>query len=263
MDDSYQDYVNRVAPQTLVSAYENQLTNAQASPKFQQRQVVPFAGFSLVTPTAADDPTNGEFYRQLTTVQQEVVRILDPCFIPLPTPSLHLTVADLIWDGHYEDLRRQNPDFEQLLCNHIQHSFADYRIQQGEFPACQWQVLGLFVLPRSLGVALVPRREADYVPLFDLRRMVYQDSDLIALGIEQQYRYTAHITLGYFDAAIETLPDVAGVSHQLAAINDQWLGADPLTLEVITVQLRHFTDMAHFIYAPHYPSLSSAIAAST
>lgn len=259
MDDSYQSYINRVAPQTLAIAYEQQLANAQGSPKFEQGQPVPFPGFSLVTPIAAEDPANQDFYAHLATVQHEVVGILGDKFIPVPDSSLHLTVADLIWDGPYQELRRQNPDFEQKLCTCVQHAFADCQTQKIPYTTCHWQILGIFILPRSLGVVLAPQRESDYDPLMIARRVIYQNSALIGLGIEQQYRYTAHITLGYFDAAIEQLDDPKTLSEKLCQINDHWVASEPQILNIHRIELRYFSDMTCFTRQPHYPVLKSEI----
>ncbi|MBE9202352.1 DUF1868 domain-containing protein [Synechocystis salina LEGE 06099] len=255
VDDTYQGYINRVAPQTLAIAYEQQLVNAQGSPKFDQGQPVPFPGFSVVTPIAADDQINQGFYGHLTTVQGQVGEILQESLVPVPPASLHLTVADLIWDGPYQALRRHNPDFEQQLCSCLQHSFADHQHQSGQYTGCHWQVLGLLVLPRSLGVVLVPQREADYEPMIKVRRAIFQNPTLIGLGIEQQYRYTAHITLGYFDQAIEKLADPIKVSEQLAAVNDRWIGRDPQILDIHSIELRYFSDMTQFSRHDHYPVL--------
>ncbi|MCT0254467.1 DUF1868 domain-containing protein [Synechocystis sp. CS-94] len=258
VDDTYQGYINRVAPQTLAIAYEQQLVNAQGSPKFDRGKPVPFPGFSVVTPIAADDPVNQGFYGHLTTVQGQVEEILDGSFVAVPPESLHLTVADLIWDGPYQALRRHNPDFEKQLCSCLQHSFADHQHQSGPYSGCQWQVLGLLVLPRSLGVVLVPRREADYEPVIKIRRAIFQNPTLIGLGIEQQYRYTAHITLGYFDPAIEKIPDPVQVGEQLAAINDRWIGHDPEILDIHSLELRYFSDMTQFSRHDHYPVLRAS-----
>ncbi|MGA1622734.1 MAG: DUF1868 domain-containing protein [Synechocystis sp.] len=255
MDDNYQSYINRVAPQTLAIAYEQQLANAQGSPKFEQRQPVPFPGFSLVTPIAAEDTTNQGFYNHLATVQDRVGQILGDRFITIPASSLHLTVADLIWDGPYQELRRQNPDFEQKLCACVQHAFADCQLQGVQYKNCQWQILGILILPRSLGVVLAPQQESDYDPLMMVRRVVYQNSTLIGLGIEQQYRYTAHITLGYFDGAIEQLADPKTLGEQLSQINDHWLESEPQILNIHSIELRYFSDMTCFTRQPHYPVL--------
>lgn len=257
MDDTYQGYVNRVAPQTLAIAYEQQLANAQGSPKFDQGAPVPFPGFSLVTPIASDDQPNQEFYGHLGNVQGQVGEIFGNALVPVPPSSLHLTVADLIWDGPYQALRRSNPDFEQQLCSCLQHSFADYQDQFGPYAGCQWQVLGLLVLPRSLGVALVPRREADYDLLVKVRRAIFQNPTLIGLGIEQQYRYTAHVTLGYFKPAIEQREDEKTLSESLCRINDHWLESEPQILHIHSVQLRYFSDMTCFTRQPHYPMLNA------
>lgn len=257
MDDNYQGYINRVAPQTLAIAYEQQLVNAQGSPKFNQGKPVPFPGFSLVTPIAAEDLSNKHFYDHLTTVQEQVQGILGQTLVAVPPGSLHLTVADLIWDGPYQAVRRNNPDFEQQLCTCLQHSFADHQHQHGQYQSCQWQLLGLLVLPRSLGVVLVPQREADYDPLIKLRRTIFQNSTLIGLGIEQQYRYTAHITLGYFDSEIEKLAYPIQVSQQLAGMNDRWIGHEPQILDVHRIELRYFSDMTQFSRQSNYPVLKA------
>jgi hypothetical protein len=258
VDDNYQSYINRVAPQTLAIAYEQQLANAQGSPKFAQGNPVPFPGFSLVTPIAAEDSTNKDFYNHLAIVQQRVGTILGDRLILVPADSLHLTVADLIWNGPYQELRRQNPDFEQNLCACVQHSFADCQLQEIQYKNCQWQILGILILPRSLGVVLAPQQESDYDPLMIVRRVVYQNSTLIALGIEQQYRYTAHITLGYFDTAIEHLEDPQAWGEKLSQINDQWLESDPQILNIHSVELRYFSDMTCFTRQSHYPILSAS-----
>jgi hypothetical protein len=81
---------------------------------------------------------------------------------------------------------------------------------------------------------------------------------LIGLGIEQQYRYTAHITLGYFDSAIEKLADPIAVSQRLASINDGWIGHDPQILDIHSIELRYFSDMTQFSRQPHYPLLKAS-----
>ena len=257
MDDTYQSYINRVAPQTLAIAYEQQLANAQGSPKFEQGKPVPFPGFSLVTPIAAEDSINQAFYGHLATVQQQIAEILGNSLVTVPTSSLHLTVADLIWDGPYQELRRQNPDFEQKLCACVQHTFADCQLQEIQYKNCQWQILGILILPRSLGLVLAPQRESDYDPLMMVRRVTYQNSTLIGLGIEQQYRYTAHITLGYFDAAIEQLADPKTMSERLCKINDHWLAMEPQILNIHSIELRYFSDMTCFTRQSHYPVLTA------
>jgi len=54
------------------------------------------------------------------------------------------------------------------------------------------------VMTRSVGVCLAPTDENSYKQILEFRRSIYQNPDLIALGIEQQYHFTAHITLAYF-----------------------------------------------------------------
>jgi hypothetical protein len=103
-------------------------------------------------------------------------------------------------------------------------------------------------------VALVPRTEADYPPILQLRRLLYQSPDLITLGIEQQYHYTAHITLGYFGEALPTT-EIEALAEQLSGLNDRWLELTPQVLQIAQVELRHFKDMTTFLRQSDYPQL--------
>ncbi|BFM40252.1 DUF1868 domain-containing protein [Synechocystis sp. LKSZ1] len=255
MDDTYQIYVNRVARLTLPASYQSQLANIQPSPKFQQGQPLAFPGYSIITPPAAEDSLNTQFYHHLSEVQQEVSQCFGQRLNTVPQESFHLTIADLIWDAQYQGVLAENPHFETQLKACIQKSFEQYQPTWAEDSQVQWQILGLLILPRALAVALVPRTEADYPPILQLRRLLYQSPDLITLGIEQQYHYTAHITLGYFGEALPT-NEIEALTEQLSGLNDRWLELTPQTLQIAQVELRHFKDMTTFLRQADYPQLS-------
>lgn len=255
MDDTYQIYVNRVARLTLPASYQSQLANIQPSPKFQQGQPLAFPGYSIITPPAAEDSLNIDLYQHLSEVQQEVSQRFGQRLNTVPAASFHLTIADLIWDAQYQGALAENPHFETQLKACIRKGFEQYQPTcSGEGPV-EWQILGLLILPRALAVALVPRTEADYPPILQLRRLLYQSPDLITLGIEQQYHYTAHITLGYFGEALPAL-DIETIAEQLSGLNDRWLDVSPQVLEIPKVELRYFTDMTTFLRQSDYPQLS-------
>ena len=99
MDESYQEYINRVARLTLPSACALQLQGIQQSPKFVDGKPVSFPGYSVITPPAAEDDGNQKFYQQVETLQQQLSNGLGKyVFIPLPPTSFHFTLADLVWD---------------------------------------------------------------------------------------------------------------------------------------------------------------------
>lgn len=253
MDETYQTYVNRVVPLTLPATYHTQLLNIQKSPKFQAGQAVPFPGFSAITPPAQDDdPENAAFYDNLKISQQQLLEQLDRgLLVPVPPESFHVTIADLIWDSNYREAIAQNPDFDRQIAKCIQESFQQYQA-----PAIKavnrWQLLGLLVFPRALAVALVPEDEPSYQQILALRRTIYQNAHLIALGIEQQYYFTAHITLGYFGDVAADL-DRDRLANLLASFNERWLATAPQILTIKQVQLRQFADMTAFNREPDWP----------
>lgn len=259
MDDIYQAYVNRVARQTLPEAYRSQVQNLQASPKFERRpdgtfSAVSFPGYSVITPPAAEDGANREFYQQLTALQGQLAHELPTNFlIPLPADSFHLTLADLIWDGAYRHAN-ENPHFQELLRDRIGQSFHHCEsLVKGVPLYCQ--VMGILLMPRALAVCLTPKDEESYDRITRLRRSIYQNSGLISLGIEQQYHLTAHITLGYFGDTLE--PDERDrLESTLMHLNQQLLLEHPmLPLLVHRAELRKFDDMTRYYREENWPAL--------
>ncbi|MGL5082391.1 MAG: DUF1868 domain-containing protein [Microcoleaceae cyanobacterium] len=255
MDDIYQVYVSRVAHMTLPEAYLSQLEYIQESPKYQldasgTRIAVPFPGYSVITPTAGEDPQNQEFYKSLQTCQHQLGKVFGTeLLIPVSPESLHFTLADLIWDSSYQ-AACQAPEFEPQLRQAIAQSFAIFTETQPQ-AAITWQVFGILVMARAIGVCLVPKDETSYNATAQFRRVIYQNSDLMALGIEQQYHFTAHITLGYF-GTIPTDLNREQISHDLSELNHQWIDA-PQDLSVYQAHLSKFEDMTQYHRESNWP----------
>jgi hypothetical protein len=256
LDETYQIYVNRVARLTLPEAYSSQLQNIHTSPKFNASQeAVAFPGYSITNPPWREDRDNDDFYQNLQQTQEDLVKQLPSgLIIPIPPKSFHVTFADLIWNDDYREAVKNNPYFDQQLRDRVAQSFnkCDPTLKQGK--PVSWQLLGLMVRPRAIAVCLVPKSEEDYKRAAILRRCLYQNPDLIALGIEQQYHFTAHVTLGYFGDIPDTL-DRQGVANRLDQFNHQWLEATPQVLQVKRVELRKFEDMTSYQREEDYPVL--------
>ncbi|HLP87626.1 MAG TPA: DUF1868 domain-containing protein [Nostocaceae cyanobacterium] len=260
MDDNYQTYLNRLARMTLPEAYKTQVQHIQESGKFQpdsgKRKAAPFPGYTLITPPAAEDPHNSAFYSQLETYQQELLQLPanQDLLVSLPPASFHLTVADLIWDSAFLDACAKNPQFEQELKNYIAETFQEYQQSRNqESKPIIWQLLGLIVMPRAIGIALIPNDEECYEKIIQLRRKIYQNPKLIALRIEQHYHFMAHITLGYF-GAIPSDVDRLSLSNQLGELNQKWALNFP-EFTISKVELRKFDDMTNYYRQPNWPSL--------
>lgn len=260
MDDNYQTYLNRVARLTLPEAYKSQVQNIQESYKFQpsgeSRVAVPFPGYTLITPPAAEDSENSAFYATLQGYQQEILQLPSNqnLIVPLPAESFHLTLADLIWDSAYRDACEKNLEFEQQLHACIAETFQQYQESLTQASqAIAWQVLGIVMMPRAIGVCLVPKDESCYEQILKFRRTIYQNPKLIALGIEQHYHFTAHVTLGYFGDISPDL-DRLKLADALTELNQKWMFNLP-EISIRRVELRKFDDMTRYYRESDWPSL--------
>ena len=246
MDESYQDYINRVARLTLPSACSMQLQTIQHSPKFIDGKPVSFPGYSVITPTANEDEINDKFYSQVETIQGQLAQQLDKnFFIPLPKDSFHLTLADLVWDESYRQLVSANANFERELREQVANSFAQYQDSKSQLKPLTWQLWGIITRPRAIMACLVPKDQESYESVISLRRSLYQNAGLVGLGIEQQYDLTAHITLGYFDNIPDTL-NRDRLCIMLSQINDRLVESELPTLSIRKAELRKFENMLEY-----------------
>jgi hypothetical protein len=260
LDDTFQIYINRVARLTLPEAHKSQAQHIQASPKYQQQAdgsytVTPFPGYSIITPPWEDDSENIAFYEQLRALQQQVVQALPSgMVVPVPPESFHMTLADLIWDTSFQ-AAAADPEFEQKLRDRITYLFGQSKSSfQSDRPA-YWQALGLNLRTRAISVCLAPKDESSYDKVLMLRRAIYQDHDLMGLGIDPQYHLTAHVTLGYFGTLPEAL-DRDALSQTLSDINLDWLNSDnSASLWIHRAELRKFDDMTHYYREPEWPTV--------
>ncbi len=264
MDDNYQTYLNRVARLTLPEAYGTQVQHIQESAKFHLdsglRQATPFPGYTLITPPAKEDSQNSAVYGHLQTYQQQLLQlpINHDLIVPVPPTSFHLTLADLIWDHAYIHACEKNPNFSQELVSCLEEIFKQYQQSMTNPPEpIQWQILGLVLMPRAIGVCLLPENLHSYEAVIKFRRRIYQNSQLMALGIEQHYHFTAHITLGYFG---EISPDLdrTKLSTMLCELNQEWL-LKPVKLSIHQAELRQFDNMTNYYRQPDWPSLNFAL----
>jgi hypothetical protein len=252
MDNNYQSYVNRVAQMTLPNNYSYQLKNIQKSPKFKDGKAVKFPGYTIITPPWEEENNNQEFYQQLSFSQTKLSENLgSKFFIPIPTSSFHLTLADLIWEENYLNAVAENPNFDLQLLEEIRLIFKNYQESLVDNNSLELELLGLSIFPRAITVCLVPT-EASYQKIVDLQREIYQNKGIIKLGIEQQYNFTAHITLGYF-GNINSNISVDKIQNLLMSLNDQWLENQPPIFFINQVELRKFEDMMIYKRQPDWP----------
>jgi 2'-5' RNA ligase len=259
LDDTYQIYINRVVRMTLPETYQSQVQYIQPSPKFYRDgtgaiQPAAFPGYTVISPPWSDDDQNRDFYSHLESYQQHVLQQLEPgLVIAVPAKSFHFTLADLIWAGAYRHAI-ENPEFETQLHQRVAESFQKSELLIRASKPIYWQVIGLFLRTRAIGVCLVPKDEDSYNRVAALRRMIYQNPNVIGLGIEQQYNFTAHITLGYFGEVAATV-DRDQLAEQLIQLNEWWLETGAQEIWVHRAELRKFDDMTHYYREPDWPAV--------
>jgi hypothetical protein len=111
--------------------------------------------------------------------------------------------------------------------------------------------MGLMLRPRAIAVSLVPCDENSYDRMIAYRRTIYQNPGLMDLSIEQQYYFTAHITIAYFGNVAQSF-DRTNFSKVLQDINMQWID-QPQELSISQVELRSFSDMSNYHRETDWP----------
>jgi hypothetical protein len=259
LDDNYQTYLNRVARMTLPEAYKTQIQHIQESSKFRfhggVREAAAFPGYTLITPPAQEDLNNAAFYSQIQAYQRQLLQlpIGSNLIVPVPADSFHVTVADLIWDNAFHHACKKNPQFAEDLNSQLAEMFQEYQQLMTKGSPISWQMWGLIVMPRAVGVCLVPKNERSYEEIIRFRRIIYQNRKLMGLGVEQHYHFTAHVTLGYFGEIPPEL-DRINLSMMFSEFN-QSLPLDTPDFLINQVELRKFDDMTHYYRQPDWPSL--------
>ncbi len=254
MDGNYQSYVNRVVQMTLPANYKQQLKNIQSSPKFIDGKPVEFPGFSVITPPASEENKNQEFYQHLQVIQSELMKKLgSDFFLGLPPESFHLTLADLIWEKNYINAVKETNNFDELLVLEIATIFKQYQQTLSDINTLKLEVLGLSIFPRAIALCLAPTEES-YEPIIKLRQLIYQNEQIIKLGIDQQYDFAAHVTLGYFDK-IDGNIDLENVESIIKEVNDHWIETPPPIFNLQDFELRKFTDMINYIREPEWATI--------
>lgn len=258
LDDQYQVYINRLMGMTRLEHYRSQWPLIQPSPKFDvlpNGSVKPtfFPGYTLTTPPGSQDPGNAQFFQRLEAVKQEFWQgVPADLAVPLPMETFHLTIADLIWDSTYRQQVESQPEYETKLRAQIAEVLSQ---QPTTGTAIGLKALGFIVMTRAIAVCLAPNTEADYQRILQLRRSIYQTSDLLALGIDQQYHFTGHITLGYFTGGDGAAVDVEKLSEHIDRLNEVFLLDFP-EFQLQRVELRKFENMLEFNRQADWPTWS-------
>lgn len=146
-------------------------------------------------------------------------------FAPVPEETLHVTLADLVSGGEYQNLLvRDRNDLLDRACA-VAH-------EHGSLSAADVRLVGLGAFS-SAGVVIgvLSFDKAGYDSILVLRERIYNDPILRKLGVHQRFPFLGHITLGY----LETLPspDFIRTLHRLRGLHGvvRLSGADVFTFK--------------------------------
>jgi len=255
LDENYQTFLNRVMRLTLPDTYKSQVQHIQESPKFQRSNgawtPTPFPGYTVITPPGSEDGKNLGIYESLQRYQKKIADTLgDEMFAPIPPESFHVTIADLIWNGAYLHAA-ESPGFDDRLRDRVASSLRQSQ-PMSTGSAIRFQVVGLMVMARAIAVCLATTDEMGYERILKVRRSIYQNPDLIEIGIEQQYYFTPHITLGYFGKMSPEL-DRDRLSQTFDELHQDWLENYPDNeFWIHQAEFRKFNNMAEYVRNPDW-----------
>jgi hypothetical protein len=255
MEISYQNYVNKVVPMALTANYPQQLNFIQSSPKFKNGQAQEFPGYTIITPPAKEDIFNREINQSLTELQEQFKAQLNAdFFVAVPPESFHITIADLIWDTEYINAVTENNNFDNLLIEELNQVFTESQKEIADVDSLDLEVLGISIFPRAIVACFIPT-EQSYNLLVKLRQLIYQNEHIIKLGIEQQYEFVGHVTLGYFGDIPEDL-DTEQIAKTITSLNNNWIRNELPLFHIKQWELRKFNDMQTYIYQSGWPRIT-------
>ena len=241
IDGTLNDYLERLDRWTSRQGWLTSLAKIESSEKFRGGAAQPISGCTLITPTYGESKLCRVVYSQIHRARSAILEGLGLRCNLVPEACLHVTAADLISGAHYDARRALVPDLEVRLRDRV----ATLLSQQAQLDApLEWRVSGLAFFQHALVCVLAPCSERDYEPISEMRRSIYGDEGIRALGVKTPLPFLAHITLAYY----EEIPSL-GVRQdwvgKYAELQSQ-LGCAEASFFIDQIDLRWFRDMVGY-----------------
>jgi hypothetical protein len=232
-DLSYADHEERqrcaISAQGLVDA----ATKLGIGGKFRRIgdiwQPQPYPGVAVVS-MVDEGGKNAATIAAINALRTQLASELDTeaCYL-LPVDSYHQTIANTFSDARYQ--------------RHIIDSG-----NQQSYPALLRQAFAEFGL---LGVFADVEH---YKRIVSLRQQFYGYQPLRALGLSRTRPFIAHVTMGYFECALDQ-PQREHIVALFTEIN-RALYKEPLVFSMHRAQARCYDHLATFVSRPEYPTFS-------
>jgi hypothetical protein len=200
MEISYPDYIKKVEHILKEETLKEIALKVKTLGKFKksatdQWEPVPYAGYTMITPTLGSDLENSNTYLRLLELQEILSKSLDLSkIVRAPAKALHMTVARLISGETFEKMLEYSHEFELLTsCTQL---FSQITVSR----PIEFEIKGLSIFPQGvIGAEVSPRTENDYQMLQTLRDCIYNDQALTDLGVDRKRGFHGHITLFYIE----------------------------------------------------------------
>ncbi len=173
------------------------------SPTTKERKPVDCPGITLLAePIRAKDPCNpyaieGFIAKNLEKLQDKIKGETSR-FVPVPPETLHLTVADLLWEERYEVLiNSQGSEIQKTPL--FQEIDRLLKRLGGSSTSLSATIVGVGGFP-GVVVALVDFESSDYDRIKSCRDEIYSNFVLANYGVFREYPFLGHVTLGYIEA---------------------------------------------------------------
>jgi hypothetical protein len=120
--------------------------------------------------------------------------VLSDAFAAVPVETFHVTLADLVVGRSCEQLKNRE-------CEEVVHQVrAIIALWHPPIPI-RSKLIGLHAFPGALVGLVAFENKSHYEALVSLRRDIYTDQRLRALGVRWHFPLIAHVTIGYLEAA--------------------------------------------------------------
>jgi 2'-5' RNA ligase len=117
--------------------------------------------------------------------------------VPVPTETLHVTLADLVAGPAYRQVGRQG--VTQALERRVRAILAGHRLE----PPLEAVISGVGAFRRSVVAFVDLEAPAAYRSITSLRAALYEDPQLAAWGVTSG-PFLGHVTLGYLESEAST-----------------------------------------------------------
>jgi len=254
LDLSFDQYTQRQLIEISPEILEKSIQEVRPSGHFQYLDTYwepqLYEGFAIIS-MLEDNPGNHVLDEKLREIQKEIGKTIQDTgsYYSLPPSSFHQTIANtLSAERFYKHVKV--PGLEQEYPEIIQNSFRKIRSYHENEPI-RMSMVGLSIFKTALGILGIFKKEDDYLRILNFRQKLYSYHPLQELGVRMTRPFIGHITLGYFEKALNET-NSKNLLKLVEEINADLFNAPPVFF-ITQTGLRKYQTLAQFDRKDHFP----------